>query len=65
MLNIQLYGLDVRIIFDKVFGLAYLSKQKVDQKQSEIINLSLSSLHINLKENHNINDLLLELYSED
>ena len=33
-LTIQLYGLNVRIIFDKVFGLAYLSQEKVDQKQS-------------------------------
>lgn len=70
-MSVQLLGLQVRIVFDQIYGLAYLSPPLGDEKSGEAsaaitqLRLSLMSLHMSIRSNSNLNELLMELYGED
>ena len=62
-LKVSIWGLDVLIVFDQIFGLAYLSPPACDHLALQRLNLM--TLHIGIKQNLNLNELLMELYGED
>ena len=63
--QVQLLGLDVLVVYDQVFGLAVLSSAKQGVKAQDLSHCSLTAIHSSLKQNFNLNEMLMDLYGED
>ena len=63
-LNLFMLGLDIHIVFNAHFGIAYLLPKK-KSKPNNMIKLALFAMHINITQNDNLSDLILELHGED
>ena len=59
----ELWGLDVTVAFDSIFGFAYLCPK--ESYNSDTLKIGLIGMHLAIKRNLNLNELLMELYGED
>ena len=59
----KLFGLDILLVFDSVYGLAYLTENS--RSNANTLELCLRTIHSSLRRNSQLNELLMELYSED
>ena len=60
-MSVQLLGLHISLVFDQIFGLAYLGSS--DDRGD--VRLGLTGLHLGIRGNFDLNEILIELYGED
>ncbi len=61
--RIKLWGLDVQVVYDNVFGFAHLESK--DAGLQDFKRLYLLGIHMSVKKNQTLNELLMEMYGED